>query len=140
MGKIPDLGRDVDAYCGRCKLVLAHTVTARTADRLVRVMCNTCKAEHGYRPAPGEAAPRRRAEAQPTRQPKTRAVASNFHQLLGARSVETARPYSPKASLELSEIIAHPSFGVGVVSALKNGGKVEVVFPDGVRVLVHQRG
>lgn len=135
----PDLGRDVDAFCSRCQMVLAHTVTAKLGNQIVRVICNTCKAEHRYRPSAGASAPRRRREADPVRQPKTRAQRSDFDRLVAGKDLSSARPYSPRETFTQGELLQHPSFGVGVVSAVKTGGKVEVVFPSSVKVLLHGR-
>ena len=139
----PDHGRDVDAYCSRCKMELAHTITAKDGDLIVRVICNTCKAEHRYRASAGSSAPRRSratSGARAARQPKTRALRGDFDRLVDGRDLMTARHYSPNETFTMSELIAHPSFGVGVVSVVKAGGKLEVVFPDAVKVRVHARG
>ena len=45
------VGKDVSAYCSRCKLNLSHTILTVTADtKADRVRCNTCKTERSYRP------------------------------------------------------------------------------------------
>ena len=35
-------GGEVDCFCTRCKMVLAHTILAMVGDRPARVKCNTC--------------------------------------------------------------------------------------------------
>ncbi|MBN2359103.1 MAG: hypothetical protein JXR83_06590 [Deltaproteobacteria bacterium] len=138
--RTPDLGRDVDAFCSRCGLVLAHTVTAKLGDRIVRVMCNTCKREHAYRSSDDTAAPRRgRDPGEARRQPRTTATTSAFARLLGDRDAATAVAYRPTHTFVLSDLLQHPTFGLGVVSEVKSQGKIEVVFRDAVRVLVHGR-
>ena len=44
-------------------------------------------------------------------------------------------PYQPTQTFPLGTVIAHPKFGTGIVRGLKPGGKIIVVFPDGVRKL-----
>ena len=43
-------GGNVDSWCGKCKLILAHTIEALVGDKPARVHCNTCKAQHSYKP------------------------------------------------------------------------------------------
>lgn len=119
-------------------MVLAHTVIAKVGETLKRVRCNTCKAEHAYRAEPGKRAPRAKAGTA-TKQPKSRALPSNYSTLMGNRTEFEASDYSPKLALTAGEVVRHPRFGVGVVSLLKGRDKAEVVFPDATRVLIHGR-
>jgi hypothetical protein len=128
------VGGEVDAFCARCGLLLAHTVHAMVGPRPVRVECNTCHAVHAWRSPPG--AP---AVAAP-RASRARARALSFDDLLRTRDVARAAPYSPRARYALDQVIEHPTFGTGLVTALKDASKVEVVFRGGVRVLVHGKG
>ena len=138
MSATPELGHDIDAYCISCKMVLAHTVIAKVGDVVKRVKCNTCKKEHVYRSSASKSSKKSTGTGK-TGKPKTKAIASQFNTLLGGRSVEDAQPYSPKMQLELSDLIQHPSFGLGVVSQVKGAGKAEVVFPEQVKVLIFGR-
>jgi hypothetical protein len=51
--------------------------------------------------------------------------------------VRVARPYSPKDTFAVGELLAHPKFGQGSVVSSKLG-KIEVEFPDGKLTLVHK--
>mgnify|MGYP001305101906 FL=1 len=42
-------GKDIDAWCTKCKMLLEHRVVAAVGGRPVRVLCLTCKSEHNYR-------------------------------------------------------------------------------------------
>ena len=50
MSKIA-VGSNVEAYCTKCKLVLAHTIVSLDAKgvKSKRVQCNTCDGEHNFR-------------------------------------------------------------------------------------------
>lgn len=138
MSSTPELGHDIDAYCISCKMVLAHTVIAKVGDTVKRVKCNTCNKEHVYRTS----ATKSRAKsstAKKAAKPKTKAITTQFNTLLDGRSVEDAMPYSPKMQLQLSDVINHPNFGLGVVSQVKSSGKAEVVFPEQIKVLIFGR-
>jgi hypothetical protein len=47
-----------------------------------------------------------------------------------------ARAYSPKEIYAAGEWVEHPKFGLGKV-ALARGGKIEVRFDSGSRLLMH---
>ena len=42
------VGSNVDSWCGKCKLMLAHTVEAMVGAQPKRVNCNTCGAHLGH--------------------------------------------------------------------------------------------
>lgn len=131
------VGGEVDAFCGKCELTLAHTVHAVVGGKPVKVECNTCHAVHRWRAPPGGAAARSGPRAARPARERARVVA--FDELLAARK-GTPRPYSPKATFAVDDVLDHPIFGRGFVSALKDGGKIEVTFRSEVRILVHARG
>ena len=124
-------GDDVDSWCGACKLILAHTIEAIVADSPARVHCNTCKAQHKYKPhKPSE-------DSKNVRQRKART--SSYEKLLKGKDISLAKRYSPRDSYVLDDVVEHPSFGVGVTTTIKAGNKIEVVFENGMKTLVHGR-
>jgi hypothetical protein len=134
------VGGEVDAFCTRCELMLAHTIHALLAGRPVKVECNTCHAVHRYRNPPGTSAARpsgTRARAGAT--PRERAEVTGFDELLAARNVAATQPYSPKKRFAVGDVVDHSVFGRGFVSALKDGDKLEITFRSDVKVLVHGR-
>lgn len=129
-------GGEVDAVCTRCRMVLAHTILAVMGGRPARVQCNTCGGQHNFRSAAdSEPAPRRTERAAPRAAPATRTP--SFDEAIAAHPGE-ARPYAPGQAYALDEIVAHPVFGRGWVSAVRPG-KVDVTFRGGVRTLVAGR-
>ena len=130
-------GAEVDAFCNKCKMALAHTVLATVGDKIARVQCNTCGSQHAYR---GKSAPASRSRGQGT----SRAAAApsrqtiTFEQLLHGRDVSTGRRYSPKETYAKDDIVDHPSFGYGIVTQVRTD-KVEVQFKSFEKTLVHGR-
>ena len=140
--KAPAVGGTVDSWCTRCKLLLAHTVEAIVGGRITRVHCNTCRAQHAYRPqAPGagSAGPGRPRPSRAPRAAAPRVQRDQYAALVGTRTAASARRYAPADRFAPHELIAHTTFGLGVVLACKDGTKIEVLFPDGVKVLAHGR-
>ncbi len=135
-------GDDVDSWCGACKLILAHTIEAMVGDSPARVHCNTCRAQHKYRPhKPGEGPKKvRQRKVAASSGPRPRkARVSRYQELLNGKDMSLAKRYSSQDSYELGDVLEHPSFGIGVTITVKGGNKIEVVFQDGVKTLVHGR-
>ena|SRR5213594_1584431 len=134
-------GGNIDSWCGACKLMLAHTIEAMAGDKPARVHCNTCGAQHSYKPyKPGEA-PRtslRRQGAGARPQPRNVRV-SHYHKLLNGKDLSLAKRYSLTDNYALGDLVDHPSFGVGIATTIKDGSKMEVLFEGGLKVLVHGR-
>ncbi len=128
------VGGEVDAFCTRCQLTLAHTVHAVVSGRPVKVECNTCHAVHRNRGGASNGSSGARA-GRPARE---RAALVAFDELLSAKK-GGAQPYSPKRSYVVDDVVDHPIFGRGFVSAVRDPGKIEVTFRSDVKVLVQAR-
>ena len=51
------------------------------------------------------------------------------------RDLDNPRPYSPKETFVLGDVIEHKKFGTGIVMGFKEGRKIIVVFSDTTRIL-----
>lgn len=130
------VGGEVDAFCTRCGLLLAHTVLAMVGPKIARVQCNTCKAPHVYRSA-GEKRPST-GDVASHRRPAT--VVVTFEQKLLAMDPARKRPYGTSERFQVDDLLEHPAFGTGIVVAEKGPQKIEVMFRTDVKVLLHNRG
>jgi hypothetical protein len=131
----PVVGKDIDSWCTRCKLILAHTIEAVRDGKVARVHCNTCKTQHAYRPKAPAASTRGRSPAAGSRKP----VDSDFDSLMRGKDPAKARRYALVERFSVNEVLRHPQFGIGVVRVAKDHDKIEVVFADSVRTLIHGR-
>jgi hypothetical protein len=120
-------GSKVDGWCGRCKLMLRHTIDVITATKITRVHCNTCGARHAHRAQP----PRTRLVngASPMTQER------KYAHLLRGRTEANSTPYSISGRFEVGQLISHASFGLGVVTGARDNVKVDILFADGAKVL-----
>jgi len=135
-----------DSWCGKCKLMLVHTIeTLDGVNRPARVHCNTCNSQHAYKPwlpgeAPRQVKARERAEEDGPRAPQPGKVkASHYDELMKGRDASAATAYSPKSKYTAADLVKHPTFGLGIAIALKDSTKIEVLFPEGPKVLIHGR-
>lgn len=136
------VGKDVDSWCTRCKLMLAHTVEAMVSGKITRVHCKTCRTPHAYRPQPpGVRAVRISARAGGRTAKAAAAVpqAADYARLMQGRDTAKARPYTVQGRFAPKELIAHSTFGLGLVMAVRGGDKIDVLFPDSLKVLVNGR-
>lgn len=140
-------GGEIDTICNRCALNLAHTILAMVGPKVVRVKCNTCGAEHAFK---GEqplmktqslAKPRKTASKTTGKPRATRGHAAPvaFEDQFKGKDITRARKYSLKESFTEDEVIDHPTFGLGLVSEVRDN-KVDVTFKSGMKTLAHSKG
>lgn len=130
-------GGEIDSLCTRCKMVLAHTIIAMVGQKPARVQCNTCGGQHNFRSTAPASRPVATTSKTPAKTSSPRARSLTFDELL-AQHAQPSRPYSPKVRFLVDESISHPTFGRGIVSAVRED-KIDVTFRGGVRTLVHAR-
>lgn len=133
------VGKSVDGWCARCKLMLAHTIEAVVNNKITRTHCNTCGAQHAYRRnPPGTASAKLRGTSSGNgRATKATAPAVDYEALLRGKDVSNARVYKMSERFEPKEIIQHPTFGVGLVVRVRDSNKIDVGFTDGLKTLTH---
>jgi hypothetical protein len=123
--KKPQLGGDIDAYCGRCKEVREHVIAALNAQGLVeRVQCRTCQSNHLFR----------------QKQPKSTSTRSSKASSKDASALAgdgaPLRAYSMQERFNVGDRVEHPKFGLGVVVDVRSG-KIDVKFGREVKTLIH---
>ena len=151
-------GSEIDAWCTKCRMDLGHRVVAMVAGAPKRVVCLTCGAEHNYR------APRNdksssgssvhlRSNRESARPPaaktgggvraatKAKNEAERYEgwasKTLG-QAVDAFTRYSMERTFRVGELVMHPKFGEGYVDQVLEGGKVNVMFREGPKVLAHR--
>jgi hypothetical protein len=146
-------GSEIDAWCTKCRLDLGHRIVAMVKGAPKRVICLTCNSEHNYRAAKsdvsprvpirtrGDAAPRSQAPAGVRAANKARAEQERYDgwasRTLG-KAVDAFARYSMERTFRLGELVQHPKFGEGYVEQVLEGGKINVMFRDGPKVLAHR--
>ncbi|HEY8943732.1 MAG TPA: hypothetical protein VIM73_05695 [Polyangiaceae bacterium] len=149
---------EIDAWCTKCRLTLGHRIVALVAGVPKRVVCLTCNSEHNYRPpratgatagvhvrsdrAKGAAAGNSSPGTSATRvAQKARAEHERYEtwasRTLG-QAVDAFTKYSMERTFRPGELVMHPKFGEGYVEQVLEGGKVDVVFRDGHKILAHR--
>jgi hypothetical protein len=133
------VGGEIDAHCNRCELNLAHTILAMVGSTVKRVQCNTCGSQHMYR---GEQPLRKTqsfaAPKKPTtpRTPRSEVKVVGFDELLKGKDLTRAKKYSIRETYKVDDVVDHPTFGFGIVSAVRQD-KVDITFKVEVKTLAH---
>lgn len=138
------VGKEILSNCSKCKLILAHIiVTMKSATDPDKVMCKTCKSTQSYKDPSAKkkktsvAKVIKTARAGSSRK-STETVGEMWTRAIGKSTAEN-KEYSIKGSFQTGDVIDHPSFGQGVVEKLIDDNKIEVLFQDDYRTLMHKK-
>ncbi len=141
-------GDDVDAWCGKCLMVMNHRIIAVVGSQIKKVECLTCHAIHAYKSEPGAKATREmsgrsvadRGKNSVGRVPRTSRAENEWSVIMTEMQPETQpRSYNITKSYMVAEFIEHPKFGVGRVMEITGAEKMVVIFKDGRKTLLCNR-
>ena len=143
LSKALSAGDIVEARCTRCRMITNHTIVAMVAETPARVQCNTCGGVHNYReprraePAKKAAPGRKAASGTPrtSRKSPLDAERAEWQDLAPTLDPDRAIPYSMNQSCRVGNVLAHPLFGLGIVTAVTGPNKMEVLFQEGKKLL-----
>ena len=123
-----EVGKEIEAYCTKCKVDRLHVIeTLKSDGNINRVVCRTCEGNHQFRLP--KSAKARKASSTRTRRARGAIVVTEEEK-------GEAKAYSMTGVFEVGDIIDHKKFGLGKVVTVKPGGKIEVGFEDGGKLLV----
>jgi hypothetical protein len=139
------VGKNIDAFCSRCRLELAHIVLYEVGGVVRGVKCKTCGSEHRYHgPRPEKRrdtmAERRTAKESSKRQQPVRPMDSRQWEQRNASTISDAVVWDYKwtENYEKGDLIAHPQFGRGFVEKVSTDS-MEVLFRDGRKQMAMNR-
>ncbi len=131
-------GKEVISYCTKCKMDLMHVIIAMKGDRVMKVKCKTCKADHAYKAAKGvtdpKKAPKPRAKKAGTAKV---AVEEEWARLMRENSGKPIKDYGSDLSFANGDRLKHPVFGEGIVTRQIYPRKMEICFSMDLKVLIH---
>ncbi len=142
-----EVGNDILSHCGKCKDDTFHVISVMEGEKISKVMCKTCKAQHNYRKPKMQDKDKTETKSAKTTKPvKTTATkrgqksaAKKWNDLLANYELKDAQGYKMKQNYEESAIINHPSFGIGVVTRKIDQQKIEIHFETGIKLLAINR-
>lgn len=125
------IGKDIDAVCTKCKMLLNHVVVSEINGSISKVQCRTCGSVHTYRN--GE-----KKVAKPKGGPTTRTVtAKSSEAQIRWQKKKFAMPatadivdYRIGGDYGTSAIVRNAMFGLGFVERVLSKTRVEILNPD----------
>lgn len=117
-------GSKIDAWCPACKHIRQHTVVAMKGTRAAKTDCTVCGSVHPYRKNPPDTKAKKR---------------SQYEDAMEGRNVSKPIPYKVTRKFNSEDVIQHKVFGVGLVTRVISDKKMEVLFEESTRLLVHGR-
>ena len=126
--------------CKKCDAERYHIVLAHSTSTSAKVECEVCHSKKTYKLPSSKprkvtgAAAAKKAKAAETRK---NSHSKEYHDLVAAAE-DSALGYSMKNKFDANQKIKHPKFGVGVIKSTLPD-KIEVIFEDEIRMLVHNR-
>lgn len=135
------VAQEIVAYCPSCKMDLMHVIVAMDVQKIVRVICLTCRKEHGFH-RPHESAPLPKAAAKRSKVPATakphaaaagkpRTASRQWNELVEQQKDIAPKPYSIQGSFSTGDKLEHTRFGIGFVTRIIEPDKIEVLFRQG---------
>ena len=132
------VGTETLAYCTSCKMDLAHIIASMKGDKVAKVECKTCKKTHAFKAPKGiTTPPKKRASKKKSADSQGTTIAAEWEKLMAAHRDAPFKNYSMKGQFLLGDKIQHPQFGEGIVGRIIFPNKIEVIFQNNLRVLIH---
>ena len=130
------VGKEIVSHCNKCKLALSHIIVVMKDEKTPhKVQCNTCKSTHNFKDPTAKTI----KKITVGRKKKRKVTVANSE--LWAKALEESpnspRTYSPKTTFEKGDIVDHPTFGQGIVEKCFDKNKIEVMFKNDIKILVH---
>jgi hypothetical protein len=124
-------GKNIDSYCGKCKLNLDHTIMAMVGEEITKVRCKSCGSSHKFRSP---------LDIQKVRKPRAKkglgeaATAEIIWEAGLAEAKGKERDYSMSSKYRIGDIVNHQTFGKGIVMKLY-ANKCDMLFKDKERLM-----
>ncbi|WP_413560672.1 hypothetical protein [Bdellovibrio sp. HCB209] len=142
MNTLPPVAKSFFAFCKKCDADRYHVVLAHTSATSAKIKCEICGSQKTYslpkaqtktgKPLTGAAAKKREQTLN-----SRKSSHKNEYEMLMSNSGSTA-DYNMKGKFEKNTKLQHPKFGLGFIKDAATD-KIEVVFEDEVRTLIHNR-
>ncbi len=139
--ELPAVAKNIYLECKKCGAERYHRVLAHTTKSSAKVECEICGSKKTYKLAKAKTARKSNIGAISKARAASRAAATHeqaYNELKEKCAKNTPINYSMKEKFAADQPVAHPKFGLGFIRSIQKE-KIEVVFPDEVRLLVHNR-
>lgn len=139
--KLPDVAKKIHVYCRKCESERYHVVLAHTSSSAAKLECEVCKGKKTYKINTGLSAGggKKKVTSRARTRKKGPSAAEKWSDLKAQVDLAQIQPYNMRNNYASVPAIDHPKFGLGIVTNVSTS-QIEVVFEDGEKALVHNRG
>ncbi|NOT80220.1 MAG: hypothetical protein HOP07_14595 [Bacteriovoracaceae bacterium] len=114
----------------------------KSATEADKVQCKTCKSTQSFKDPSGKKKKTSISKviksARGSGKKSTETVGELWTKAL-TKANASSKEYTIRGSFQMGDLIDHPTFGQGVVEKLIDNNKIEVLFQDDYRTLMHQK-
>tara|TARA_B100001248_G_scaffold251745_2_gene227187 strand:+ start:12344 stop:12733 length:390 start_codon:yes stop_codon:yes gene_type:complete len=129
MQSLPAVAKSFPTYCKKCDCERYHKVIAHKTAVSAKVQCEVCGRNSTFSVG---------AKRQKSLRTKKTKTLGNWQEIQEHLDKEKASEYSIRSKFDEKQTILHTKFGFGYVMKA-DPTKIEVVFQEGVKSLVHNR-
>lgn len=130
------IAKDIVAYCTSCRMNLVHLIVAMESDKVVRVLCKTCKREHAYRAPKGMLESMGKKTKLNATAKKKMEGPGDWELAMEQYNDQPAKLYTLAGIFMEGDKIDHSRFGMGFVRQLIKPNKMEVLFEEEIKIMV----
>jgi hypothetical protein len=132
-----EVGKEVEAYCGKCKSDMIHVITSIKDTKIDKVMCKGCNNTHKFKsPESAKAEKAAKAKKQPAKKKSVgRRKKNDWATLIANIEQNNVIDYTIKNEYNELDAINHKNFGLGVITKVLDDKKIEVVFEENTKIL-----
>jgi hypothetical protein len=135
---LPPVAKSFYTFCKKCDIDRYHRVLAHTSETTAKIECEVCHSRKSYSlPKPGSEA-KRLAQATAKAGVRKKSHTGEYEIYNQKYMDKDPTAFSIKNSFKENQKISHPKFGIGFVQKVYSE-KIDVIFSDEVKSLVHNR-
>lgn len=136
---LPPVAKSFYTFCKKCETDRYQTVLTHPTSTSAKIKCEVCAKTSTWKLPTTAAEKKRKASANAGKSPRARSShREQWELLLSSNATAAEEDYNLKKKFEPNTLLKHPKFGRGFVRATQPD-KIEVVFEDEVKMLMHNR-
>jgi len=123
------VGEEIRGLCPTCKQPQLHVVSTITNAKIAQVQCKVCGTSHKHRPV---------TKPKTKRQDTVEAVSpeATWNKLMAGAASKKSVDYTFQKQYQVTDLIKHETFGLGVVMKMTSPTKMQVAFKEGELLLI----
>ncbi len=134
---LPPVAKSFYTFCKKCDTDRFHMVMVHTSPKQAKMKCEVCGKVMTWS-LPKTASAKAGAKAARATARSRSSHREQWELLLQSNATAPESEYNFKMKFEVNTVLNHPKFGRGFIKEVQ-GDKIQVVFEDEVKTLMHNR-